>query len=141
MDSRVFNAYPTRSSLLPKITPSFHSYIGFSVPANVAKIPQPPQDPTASPPQFSCPSDPPPPPFSFPITFELPSPFFLASSPDAFYLPLYILDDNTTPASEIGVVFFNVGLFSVEQENEFVFRIKHDFVGSDIKVNVFGLSP
>ncbi|TYG46140.1 hypothetical protein ES288_D11G232500v1 [Gossypium darwinii] len=69
-----------------------------------AKIPQPPQDPTASPPQFSSPSDPPPPPFSFPITFELPSPSFLASSPDAFYLPLYILDDNTTPASEIGVV-------------------------------------
>ncbi|PPR97177.1 hypothetical protein GOBAR_AA23488 [Gossypium barbadense] len=68
-------------------------------------------------------------------------------SPDAFYLPLYILDDNTTPASEIGVVqklwgvFFNVRLFSVEQENEFVFRIKHDFVGSDFRVNVFCFSP
>ncbi|KAB2058315.1 hypothetical protein ES319_A11G227600v1 [Gossypium barbadense] len=71
---------------------------------NEAKIPQPLQDPTASPPQFSCPSDPLPPSFSFPITFELPPPFFLPRSPDAFYLPLYILDDNTTPASEIGVV-------------------------------------
>ncbi|MBA0590592.1 hypothetical protein Gorai_019291, partial [Gossypium raimondii] len=30
-------------------------------------------------------------------------------------------------------VFFKVDLFSVEQENEFVFRIKHDFVGSDFK--------
>ncbi|KAH1082438.1 hypothetical protein J1N35_022199 [Gossypium stocksii] len=29
----------------------------------------------------------------------------------------------------------------IEQENEFVFRIKHDFVGSDFKVNVFCFSP
>lgn len=50
-DSRpLLDPFPARPNPLPKISdPPLHSSVGFSVPANVAKNPQPPQAQTASP--------------------------------------------------------------------------------------------
>ncbi|XP_007047507.2 PREDICTED: glucan endo-1,3-beta-glucosidase 12 [Theobroma cacao] len=115
VDSKLVKPYPARPTPLPEISPSsLHSSIGFSVPANVAKKPHPPQYPTSSPPPFSFPSgsSPPPvsfpngspPPFSIPIAPELPPPFVPASSPDGFYLPPCNPVDNTAPAPKTGVV-------------------------------------
>ncbi|XVF59286.1 hypothetical protein PTKIN_Ptkin07bG0263400 [Pterospermum kingtungense] len=98
MDSKLVKPYPARPTPLPQISPSsFHSSIGFSVPANVATKPHPPQYPTTSPPPISFPSDSPPP-FPFPIAPEMPPIFVPASSPDGFYLPPCNPADNTAPA-------------------------------------------
>ncbi|XP_022740844.1 glucan endo-1,3-beta-glucosidase 1-like [Durio zibethinus] len=104
MDSKLVKPHSARPTPLPEIAPStFHSSIGFSGPANVAKKPHPPQYPTASPPAISFPVDSPPP-FSFPIAPELPPPFVPASSPNGFYLPPCNPADNTAPAPKVGVV-------------------------------------
>ncbi|XWS29717.1 hypothetical protein CRYUN_Cryun24cG0054100 [Craigia yunnanensis] len=104
MDSKIVKPYPARPTPLPEIAPSsFHSSMGFSVPANVAKKPHPPHYSTTSPPAISFPVDSPPP-FSFPIAPELPPPFVPASSPNGFYLPPCNPADNRAPAPETGVV-------------------------------------
>ncbi|XVF15435.1 hypothetical protein REPUB_Repub09cG0153000 [Reevesia pubescens] len=98
MDSKLAKPYPARPTPLPEIAPfSILSSIGFSVPANVAKKPHPPQYPTTSPPPISVPVDSPPQ-FSFPIALELSPPFVPASSPNGFYFPPCNPADNTAPA-------------------------------------------
>ncbi|XVF17538.1 hypothetical protein REPUB_Repub10bG0131800 [Reevesia pubescens] len=103
MDSKLVKPYPARPTPLPEISPSIHSSIGFSVPANVAKKPHPPQYPTISTPPISFPGDSPPP-FSFPIAPEMPPPLVPASSPNGFYLPPCNPAGSIAPAPEIGVV-------------------------------------
>ncbi|XWS45158.1 hypothetical protein CRYUN_Cryun15aG0112500 [Craigia yunnanensis] len=105
MDSKLVTPYPARPTTLPEISPTFHSSIGFYVPANVAKKPHPPQYPTTSPPPISFPNDSPPP-FPFSIAPEMPPPFVPASSPNGFYLPPCNPPDNTAPAQapETGLV-------------------------------------
>ncbi|OMO56499.1 Glycoside hydrolase, family 17 [Corchorus capsularis] len=106
MDSKLVKPYPARPTPLPEISPSsIHSSIGFSVPANVARKPHPPQYPTTSPPPFNIPGDSPPP-FSFPIAPELPPspPFVPASPPSGFYLPPCNPADDSAPAPQMGVV-------------------------------------
>ncbi|XVF61333.1 hypothetical protein PTKIN_Ptkin08bG0122100 [Pterospermum kingtungense] len=104
MDSKLVKPYPARPTPLPEIAPSsVHSSIGFSVPANVAKKPHPPQYPATSPPPISFPIGSPPP-FSFPIAPELPPPFVPASPPNGFHLPPCNPADSRAPAPEIGVV-------------------------------------
>ncbi|OMP01862.1 hypothetical protein COLO4_11562 [Corchorus olitorius] len=106
MDSKLVKPYPARPTPLPEISPSsIHSSIGFSVPANVARKPHPPQYPTTSPPPFNIPGDSPPP-FSFPIAPELPPspPFVPASPPTGFYLPPCNPADDSAPAPQMGVV-------------------------------------
>ncbi|KAK9949115.1 hypothetical protein M0R45_004655 [Rubus argutus] len=60
-DSRpLLDPFPARPNPLPKISdPPLHSSVGFSVPANVAKNPQPPQAQTASPAPAQTASPPP----------------------------------------------------------------------------------
>ncbi|KAK8673928.1 hypothetical protein V6N13_112237 [Hibiscus sabdariffa] len=85
--SRKLSAFPARPTPSPETASStFHSSIGFSAPASVAKKPLPPQYPTVSPPPFSFPVDSPPP-FDFPFAPELPPPLVPASSPTGFHLP------------------------------------------------------
>ncbi|CAB4314517.1 unnamed protein product [Prunus armeniaca] len=79
MDSRPVDPFPARPTPLPKISePPLHSSIGFSVPANVAKKPHPPQPQIVSPPlQVSSPQ----PQIASPPSPQMPSPKAQVASP------------------------------------------------------------
>lgn len=100
-ESKVINPYPARPTPLPQISP-LHSSLGFSVPANVAKGPQPPlshSSSSASP--VSFPSDSPP-----PASFSVPPATLPATPPFSGMPPCNPVDDTArAPApGGIGVV-------------------------------------
>ncbi|BFG35813.1 hypothetical protein CerSpe_220870 [Prunus speciosa] len=85
MDSRPVDPFPARPTPQPKISePPFHSSIGFSVPANVAKKPHPPQPQIVSPPlQVSSPQ----PQIASPPSPQMPSPKAQVASPPSPKMP------------------------------------------------------
>ncbi|KAI5325202.1 hypothetical protein L3X38_034276 [Prunus dulcis] len=85
MDSRPVDPFPARPTPLPKISePPLHSSIGFSVPANVAKKPHPPEPQIVSPPlQVSSPQ----PQIASPPSSQMPSPKAQVASPPSPKMP------------------------------------------------------
>lgn len=85
MDSRPVDPFPARPTPLPKISePPLHSSIGFSVPANVAKKPHPPEPQIVSPPlQVSSPQ----PQIASPPSPQMPSPKAQVASPPSPKMP------------------------------------------------------